>query len=153
MKVPECKRERDLVEAITSGRWPDACDDELRNHVITCGVCKDVVIVARALYEEHAGALAELRVPPAGLVWWRAELRARQEASRVAERPIAFAHAFAGACAIGVALALLAGMLPWVQDWLISFSDLPTLGVFLLAAFAALIVAAPLALYFVLSDK
>src|SRR6266850_8060086 len=59
----------------------------------------------------------------------------------------------AGACTVGVALALLVGMLPWVQEWLISFSDLPRFGVFLLGALAALIVAAPVALYFVLSDK
>ena len=153
MRVPECNREPELVAAVTSGRWPDACDAELRNHVEICGVCKDVVIVARVLHAEHACALEDVRVPPAGLVWWRAELRARQQASRVAERPLTFAHAFAGACTVGVALALLVGMLPWVQEWLISFSDLPRFGVFLLGALAALIVAAPVALYFVLSDK
>ena len=153
MRVLECNREPELVAAITSGCLPDACNAELRNHIETCGVCKDVVIVARALHEEHACALEDVRVPPAGLVWWRAELRARQQASRVAERPLTFAHAFAGACTVGVALALLVGMLPWVQEWLISFNDLPGFGVFLLGALAALIVAAPVALYFVLSDK
>jgi hypothetical protein len=152
MRVPECNRERELVEAVASGHWPDACGEELRNHIAACGVCKDVVVVARALHEEHACALEDVRVPPAGLVWWRAELRARQEATRVAERPMRFAHAFAAACTIGVALALLAGMLPWVQEWLISFSELPRLGV-LIGALVAFIVAAPVALYFVLSDK
>src|SRR6267142_2420995 len=42
---------------------------------------------------------------------------------------------------------------PALSSFLVSFSDLPTLGVFLLGALAALIVAAPVALYFVLSDK
>jgi len=36
---------------------------------------------------------------------------------------------------------------------LICFGDLPSFGVFFLGALAALIVAAPVALYFVLSDK
>ena len=108
--------------------------------------------MASALHEEHAPAVADARVPSAGLVWWRAELRARQEATRAAERPVVFAHAFGIAYAVGVALALIVGMLPSVRDLLPAFADLPRLGL-LIGAFAALLVIAPLALYFVFSDK
>jgi len=149
MRVPECNREHEVFEAITSGKEFDV---ELDNHVAKCNICNDVVVVTRALFEQHLKGLEDVRVPPAGLVWWRAELRARQEATRVAERPLTLVHAFAGACAIGVALALIVGMLPWLQDWLISFTDLPRLGV-LIGAVVALAVVTPVALYFVVSDK
>ena len=148
MRIPECKREYEVFEATTSGKKFDV---ELGNHVSNCDICNDVVVVARALFEQHATRL-ELHVPPAGLVWWRAELRARQEATRVAERPLTLVHAFAGACAIGVALALIVGMLPWVQDWMIYWSDLRTIGL-LIGALVALAVVTPVALYFVVSDK
>jgi hypothetical protein len=148
MRAPECNREMEVMETISSGRH----DASLDQHIQSCALCQDVVTVVRALHEERTEALAEVRVPPAGLVWWKAELRARQDAMRIAQRPLTVTHAFAGACAIGVGIGLLSQMLPWIQKWMSSMGDLPTLN-FFLGAVIALAVATPLALYFVFSDK
>ena len=119
--------------------------------------------VAVALQDDYASASQSVRIPSAGLVWWRTELRARREAVRKAERPITWVQAFGGACATGVLLALLGRILPWFQQsmsGLIDSTDSPmidiitqnhlllslTLGVFLL-------VLASVAIYFALSDK
>ena len=150
--MKECTREYEIVEAITSGRWPEACDADLRNHAMTCPVCKDVVLVTAALHGERDSAVAGAGVPSAGLVWWRAELRARREAVRVAERPMKWVHSLAAASAAGVAVALLGGMLPFVRELLTAFTNLPELGL-LIGGLATLIVIAPIALYFVFSDK
>jgi hypothetical protein len=150
--MKECAREHEIVDAVTSGRWPDACEADLRDHVTTCQVCKEVAFVAGVLHEEHDVALAEARLPSAGLVWWRAELRARREAVKAAERPLTLVHSLAAASAIGVGAALVGGMIPYVRDLFATFAALPDLGL-LIGAFVTLLVVAPLALYFVFSDK
>jgi len=150
--MKECIREYEIVEAVTSGRWPEACDPDLRNHAMTCAICKDVVLVATALHEERDSAVAAAGIPSAGLVWWRAELRARREAVRAVERPMKCVHSLAAASAAGVAVALIGGMLPSVRQMLTAFTNLPELGL-LIGGFATLIVVAPIALYFVFSDK
>jgi len=150
--MKECVRENEIVEAVTSGRWPDACGSDLRNHVRACHICKEVAFVAGALLEEHDIALVEARVPSAGLVWWRAELRARREAAKAAERPLTLVHSLAAASAIGVGAALVGGMIPYVRELFAAFAGLPELGL-LIGAFVTLLVVAPLALYFVFSDK
>jgi hypothetical protein len=150
--MKECVREHEIVEAVTSGRWPDSCAADLRNHAADCHVCKEVVLVAVALHEEHDLALAEARVPSAGLVWWRAELRARREAAKAVERPLTLVHSLAAASVIGVGAALVVGMIPYVRDLFAAFAGLPELGL-LIGAFVTLLVVAPVALYFVFSDK
>jgi|SRR5262249_25455973 hypothetical protein len=150
--MKECIREAEIVEAVTSGRWPAACDPDLRTHAQSCHVCKDVVLVASALHEERDAEVLNAAVPSAGLVWWRAELRARRDAVRVAERPMKLVHSLAAASAAGVGVALVGGMLPFVRDLLTAFTKLPELGL-LLGGLAALLVVAPIAVYFVFSDK
>ena len=35
----------DLVDVLTTGRWPDRCDEDLRRHVKVCEGCQDVLAV------------------------------------------------------------------------------------------------------------
>jgi hypothetical protein len=154
MKIAECVREYEVVESVGCGRWPDGCA-ELRAHVETCAVCTDVLKVALALHEDREIAFADAKIPSAGLVWWRAELRARQEAMRTAARPITVAQIFGAASAIAVASALLAGAWPWLKTMLV-LPSVPTLSVFqwgiVIALGLAVFVVAPLAMYLALSD-
>jgi hypothetical protein len=150
MKIIECNRETELVEAICTGRWPEGCDEELRRHAAACSVCADAVEVARAFQDDQAVASQEVRVPSAGLVWWRAELRARREAMRVAETPLKLFHAFGVACGTGVLAALVVQFFPSIREFTMIMVQqyLPValmLGLLLLLA--------PVALYFVFSDK
>jgi hypothetical protein len=107
MKVPQCEKEKAVTEWLQSGRWPEACDPVLRSHVEHCTVCSEVVLVAGLMREEHASLLADMRLPDAGLVWWKAQLRARREAAELATRPIALAERFAVACSLAVLLAFV----------------------------------------------
>lgn len=76
-------------------------------HIEDCQLCQDLAIVARTFRDDYARALADVRVPAPALLWWRSELRLRHDAARTAARPITLLHAFAAACAVGVALASL----------------------------------------------
>jgi hypothetical protein len=104
------------------------------------------------MYTESAEAVPNAVVPPAGLVWWRAQLRARQEAARAAERPLKVAHSLAAASVVGVAAALIVGMLPSVRELLAPLASVQMLEI-VIGAVVALVTVANLALYFVVSDK
>jgi hypothetical protein len=148
MKPVECAHERDLIDAVVSGRWPERCTDELRAHAAACEICCDVAAVSAALQDDYSSAWQDARVPPSGLVWWRAETRARQEAMRLAARPIHVIEALAGACGLAIAAALLSRVDVRALSALILERALP-----LSLALGVVLVIAPIALYFVLSDE
>ena len=118
MKVPQCEKEQAVTELLQSGRWPQACDAALRSHVDNCAVCSEVVLVAQFLREEHAALSAEMKLPDAGLVWWKAQLRARREAAELATRPIALAERFAMACGMAALLAFIVWKWTDFHTWL-----------------------------------
>lgn len=157
----QCNREAEVVEVISAGRWPDQTHSELRAHVKSCAICSDVVTVALAMREHQDATAPDIAVPSAGLVWWRAELRARREAMRAVERPLTLVHALAGACAVGVMVAVLSQMSPLFNRFFTSIlafmPESPTVllqqHLPLALGLGALIVLAPVALYFVFSDK
>jgi hypothetical protein len=166
--IAECVREADVLEAVALGRWPDRCG-ELAAHVASCEVCSDLVEVARALHDDRAWLCREAQPPSAGMVWWRATIRARAEAARTAAQPISVLQGIAGACLVGAAAGLatvawrsihwmdrigeLAVNLESRRADIASASALATgHGLPILFAVAAGLVLAPLALYFTLAD-
>jgi hypothetical protein len=163
MNVNECRREAEVTEVVASGRWPERCPEDIRAHVAGCFICADIVEVALTLREDYEAAMVQAQVPPPGLVWWRAELRARQEAMRTVSRPMTIVQAFGLACAAGVLVAVFSPLWPWLTEQLrlrgsidmTSFSPiLAQWGIPLALAVAlALIIAAPIAMYLVLSDE
>jgi len=107
MSRVECVREHEVLDAIAAGRWPDKLGEELATHVASCSICADLGLVAKAFNEDYQDALTNVRVPSAGLVWWRAELRARQDAVRTVNRPISWAQYIAAGCGIVAVLMFL----------------------------------------------
>lgn len=117
MKADRCDRESAVLEALLAGRWPDACDGELRAHVADCTICSEVVLVSQLLRQQYAAALAQARLPAPGLLWWKAQIRARRAAAERAAAPIAIVERLAAACAV---LSLLgAAIWQWgrVERW------------------------------------
>ena len=111
-----CPREPELWEAIAAGRWPLPPADDLAAHVASCRSCADLVSVATALMAEGSSARRDAMVPSAAVVWWRAQMRARQEAARTVTRPITVVQGLAIACAAGVALGLAGFAIAWLRD-------------------------------------
>jgi hypothetical protein len=107
MTVTECPREQHVVAAVVAGRWPVGCADELRQHVHRCSICQEVVSVATAFEADHDTAWAAAHVPSAAHVWWRTQIRARQEAARAVSQPLNVIQWFAAAAVIGLAFALV----------------------------------------------
>ena len=108
----ECPFESDVLDALASRRWPARAGEELHTHVAACDSCRDLADVAGALINEEDVAYSSAHVPSSGAVWHRAQLRAREEAARVAMRPIGFVQGLAFAFSIAAALALAVWGLP-----------------------------------------
>ena len=107
----------------------------------------DLLELERALRDDHQALCAVARVPDAGLVWWRATIRARAEAARVAEQPITLVQSVAAACvaALGCALAGLAWRL--LPDVIVDHA------VPFIAGLALCLLVAPLAVFFALARE
>lgn len=109
-----CPREDDVVMLVTTGQWPGRAGEELRAHVAACAVCRDLALIAQVIDDERARPV-EATLPSAGTVWWRAQLRARQDAVRESGRPITIAHGMLLAVAGGLAGAIFGATTDWFQ--------------------------------------
>jgi predicted anti-sigma-YlaC factor YlaD len=140
-----------VLERAGSGRL----DDELREHISACAHCRDLFEVAAAILVDRATAIGEARLPGSGLVWWRANVRARQEAARAAVRVASFVQVILLVTAIIVALALVGSNLRSV-DFRAVFMSIAA-GINRLAvpmvALAAWLILAPVALYFAVTEE
>jgi predicted anti-sigma-YlaC factor YlaD len=116
----ECPREQDVLDAAAANRWPDRADPSLREHLAGCAICRDVVEIAVAFLEDRDVARTEAQVPPAAMVWWRAQIRAREEAARIAARPIALVQALATVCVAIASLAVAPAASAWLRGLITS---------------------------------
>lgn len=112
-----CPRESETVRAAWSGAWPGGCDDDLRQHVRSCTVCREAVQLASVFREDRDAVIRAARVPEPGLVWWRAQLRARREAAATAERPVAIAQGLAIVASLAAAVGVFWALLPSVRTF------------------------------------
>jgi len=165
----ECEREQDVLDAVAAGRWPDRCDNDLRAHVTSCAVCADLASVAAAVVDDRDVASSEARLPSAGLVWWRARLRAREDDAREAGRPVAFIQGVAASVAVWLIVSIVravpAGYLSEWRSWLIgsfprftlTMADVTrvtaTVPVVVFVLVAVWLILAPVAIYFAAADE
>lgn len=94
-----CTQERDVLDLVAIGQWPGRADGALRAHVEACASCAEVAAVAAAVREwADDGPVAH--VPDASVVWYRAQVRAREDAARRATRPVLLAQLLAVATVV-----------------------------------------------------
>ncbi len=84
----QCPFEHELLDAVAARRWPDRAETPLREHVNSCELCADVAEIAGAFLDDRDYARAEGTLPSASAIWWRSQVRAREEAARIALRPL-----------------------------------------------------------------
>lgn len=168
MTGTECVHEPLVVEAVVSGRWPARVDEALVAHARECEVCSDVAALASMIHDDHERSRFEVQVPAAGQVWWRSAIRARLESTQSAMRPMSWMHAVTAAVTIGILLAAITVAWPMLSPlgdqmwaWAVGYLQNAEVAAALASGLrqtvmvgaiaVAVLVAAPLALYFVLS--
>ena len=118
----DCPFDGDVLELSVAGTWPARASQELRAHVGTCAICSDLAVVSSTIAEAQADAhIAPPALPSAGTVWWRAQIRARQDAVREVARPITIAQAITFAACVGIAGAVFGATTSWFQSVLARF--------------------------------
>jgi hypothetical protein len=110
----QCQFEQELLDAIAARRWPNRAEAQLREHVAHCGLCSDVA-------EDRDCAQAEAVVPSSSAVWWRAQIRAREEAARAAARPLLIFQTLATVVVAIAAIALAPTASSWIRGSLAAF--------------------------------
>jgi predicted anti-sigma-YlaC factor YlaD len=110
----ECEFESEVLAAVLQARWPGRVDAQLRAHVAACPICSDVAAIAGAIEETREAMNARAVIPNSGRVWWLAQLRARREAAKAANRPMTAVQVVAFVCAV----CLLAGCVRIASTWL-----------------------------------
>jgi hypothetical protein len=117
----QCQFEQELLDTVATRRWPERADAQLREHVAQCALCADVAEIAGAFLEDRECARAEAVVPSSSAVWWRAQIRAREEAARMAARPLLAVQALATVVVAVVAIALAPAASAWIRGSLAAF--------------------------------
>ena len=140
MDSQDCIRETDVLRAIGSAH----VDDELRAHIDTCAGCADLFTIASAVVDDRRELMREAPIPSSGLMWWRANALARQEARRVAVRTATIVQAALIAVAVIVAVGVLGATPPPID-----VRALLTIPVF---AFTAWLILAPVAVFLALTE-
>ncbi len=112
----DCPREHEVFEALgidgsLAGR------PELQAHADACDVCRDIVAVAVPLMAEKHVALERAHPPTSGVVWFRAQMRARQEAARAATRPITVVQGIALVSFVAVFASVMGVLSPRLLAW------------------------------------
>ena len=123
MRLRLCPYENELSAALHDGTWPDACGGELHAHVASCEECSDLVLITQTLQKVHAEAASRAVVPPAGLLWWKAQLQRRNAALERMNQPVVLTGKIALGSTVGAAIALallnakdLSGWLHWIAQ-------------------------------------
>ena len=117
-----------------------------------CAQCAEAAALAKRLRDDFEQTTRQARVPTPEIVWWRAQMRARQEATRAAVRPILFTQALAIAALAGLVISVAGRITLPIFSWTSLMpirASLPLLPIAIVAGCWLLI--APLALYFVFS--
>lgn len=165
MTAVHCSYEARLWEALASGRWPQACESELRDHVSSCGDCRELALVAGSIAVDRHEAESAASVPPSGAVWWRMQMRVERESKQAAARTVRRAHSAVVALTVGslvLVLAMtsllragwtwLAAMLPEAVDVAVLLPATPPLAVVILVS-VTLVVITPVALYLAVAEE
>jgi hypothetical protein len=103
-------------------------------------------LLTEVLRDDHESLCGVANVPPAGLVWWRATMRARADAVRTVDRPIAAAQTLAVACLIALAIGAVASAWRTLPDVLVGHAVVAMLGI------AVCLLVAPIAVLIAIGD-
>jgi hypothetical protein len=80
----KCDREQQVMEATRDGLWTTS----LRAHVCDCAPCTQTELIAASLREDTAALERRRDLPPAAMIWCRAQTRRRVDAlQRATRRP------------------------------------------------------------------
>lgn len=125
MKLTGCPHEPEVRALIARGEWPQSAVPELRDHVAGCRACSDLALVSEVFLRARTVTLAAARPEPAGVLWWRAQLRRRHTVMEQLTRPLLGAQIFALAVTLLASLGFAGFEAHHDVAWLTWVGELP----------------------------
>ena len=93
----KCEREQQVIQATRDGLWTSS----LRAHLRNCALCTQTDLIAVSLQENVATLERQFALPPAAMVWRRAQTRRRADAlQRATRRPFLIVGVLSGLYAV-----------------------------------------------------
>ncbi len=120
-----CSRSAELSAVLRSGNLPAAWEPSLREHVDKCRQCSDQVLVSETLKAARMKMMAAAPMGSPQLLWWRAQVRRRNEALEKLSKPTSVAGTVAALCTLLVAVVLLVWRAQGSDGWLQWLSGVP----------------------------
>jgi hypothetical protein len=124
MTLSACPREKEVIDLLARGHWPQACPADLRAHVDSCRSCAEHAFVTQAFQQARADASAAANLASPGVLWWRAQLRRRNAAVERVGKPILGAQIFALAVALVVSVVFVISQATHGLRWMSWFEEL-----------------------------
>ena len=103
----------------------DSLDCRHDSFVEGCPSCAEIAAIAQAFTDDRSALLREAQVPSSAIVWWRAQMRSRREATAAAGQPMTWAQGLAIACAVGVLVSAVGFFAPTFMkalEWMMGTS-------------------------------
>jgi len=122
MTLSGCPREREVLDLLARGHWPQACSTDLRAHVDDCRSCAEQILLTEAFQHARAEASSAANLTSPAVLWWRAQLRRRNEAVERVGRPILGAQIFALFVMLAMAIVCVASQARHGQRWMAWFA-------------------------------
>jgi hypothetical protein len=142
-----CRREAEMLERLRNGR-PDAA---LGEHAAECPSCAEVMALAAAVLDDRATLMESAPLPGSGVVWWRTTMRLRREAARRALRIARLVQVALVVAAVAASIALLVPKGTTI-DLPAALASIRWVAVPIFAI-GALLIMAPVAVYFVVTEE
>ncbi|MCP4899546.1 MAG: hypothetical protein GY906_21480, partial [bacterium] len=120
MKIDSCSFEDSIRHAFSTEEWTV----ELRDHLIDCDACSDLLLVNSYLSQVEDKVVDDAPLLDPRVLWRRAQLEQRLQASRKATLPIVVVSWIAGLCGVGAALTGLFFFMPSLRRSLSSLASL-----------------------------
>ena len=117
MRFLGCSWRDEITAATMRGQWPDGCSEELRAHVKRCRRCAEVVLVTQTLRSAREVSAEGARLEPAGLIWWRAQLRKRRDVMERLNGPMWQVQTIAVGSSVCVAMGFVVWMATAGGGW------------------------------------
>lgn len=125
--MSHCSWQNEVAQTVREGRWPSGCTDDLRNHVSACTGCTEEVRVLSTFATARAATMRMATPHGAELLWWKAQLRKRNQAMERMQRPGLAISTATVAASIVVLIAVLATVWKQIQ-WTTLLTTFATAG-------------------------
>jgi hypothetical protein len=98
MKInPDCRYEPIVIKSLKSG----FLNEETNEHIESCANCREAAKVARFFQMNLTYEAKPVKLPAAGLIWWKSKLRQKQRAAEQISKPIIYVQIASGIIFIG----------------------------------------------------